>query len=123
MALDPQVATDGFTRCRVGPRRDVVDRNFVSQCAQELREAQEPLGKDELDRKAGLPDWRELEGKVKAAIEGAHTQCTCDACMTLEAREVVVQLIKPLLCEMLSHHNDQLRKSIEAIEGLKVGRE
>jgi hypothetical protein len=65
----------------------------------------------ELDRKAGLPDWRELEGKVKAAIEGAHTQCTCDACMTLEAREVVVQVIMPLLRE----HNKQLRDVIEGL--------
>jgi hypothetical protein len=59
------------------------------------------------------PDWRELEEKIKAVIESADATFQwgsnphdADLRRTMEAREVVMQVIRPLLCERLSHNND-----------------
>jgi hypothetical protein len=62
----------------------------------------------ELDRKAGLPDWRALESKVIEALQSAEAYEThCSTTMwdkemrrTIEAREVVTKVIMPLLREL-----------------------
>jgi hypothetical protein len=76
----------------------------------------------ELDCKAGLPDWRDLENKVSAAIKSVSmyqplvsaTLRDDETRRTLEAREVVAMVIMPLLRERC-HEDKQLRDVVEGL--------